>query len=48
MSTWSSRHGKFVKKDPNHGKLGRWIKDNWNAFWRALTKDNKKDKSPRG
>lgn len=28
MSTWSSRIGKFLKKDPNHGLLGKKIK-NW-------------------
>ena len=28
MGTWSSEIGKFVKKDPNHGWLGKKIK-NW-------------------
>ena len=52
MGTWSTGHGKFIKKDPNHGWLGRWLKDNWNAFWKANTKCCKrckcdeKDKSP--
>lgn len=41
MGTWSSRIGKFKKKDPNHGSLWRWIKDNWKGFWEAsLRKDN--------
>ena len=26
MGMWSSRHGKFLKKDPDHGKWGRKIK----------------------
>lgn len=26
MSIWSSRIGKFIKKDPNYGKLGKKIK----------------------
>ena len=26
MSTWSSGIGKFLKKDPDHGKWGRKIK----------------------
>ncbi len=26
MSTWSSGIGKFLKKDPNHGKWGKKIK----------------------
>ena len=26
MGTWSSRHGKFLKKDPNHGWLWKKIK----------------------
>jgi len=26
MSTWSSGIGKFLKRDPNHGKLGKKIK----------------------
>ena len=25
-STWSTGHGKFLKKDPNHGKWGKRIK----------------------
>ena len=28
MGMWSSRHGKFLKKDPNHGSLGKRIR-NW-------------------
>jgi hypothetical protein len=36
MGMWSSRHGKFSKKDPNHGLLGKKIKNylsrNWARF----------------
>ena len=35
MSIWNSRIGKFKKKDPDHGWLKIWLKDNWKAFWRA-------------
>ncbi len=28
-------HGKFLKKDPDHGKWWRWLKDNWKGFWEA-------------
>ena len=35
MSTWNSNIGKFKKKDPNHGWLWRWLKDNWEGFWSA-------------
>jgi len=33
MGTWSSRHGKFLKKDPNHGWLGKKIIKWWNSLW---------------
>ena len=26
MGMWSSRHGKFLKRDPDHGKWARKIK----------------------
>jgi|TARA_R110000751_G_scaffold9336_2_gene35299 hypothetical protein len=42
MGTWSSRIGKFKKKDPNHGSLWRWIKDNWDGFWNASLRKDKK------
>ncbi len=32
MSTWSSGHGKFLKKDPNHGIWWKKIK----AWWKTL------------
>ena len=35
MGTWSSGHGKFLKKDPDHGKWWGWLKDNWKGFWEA-------------
>jgi hypothetical protein len=35
MGIWSSHIGKFKKKDPDHGWLARWLKDNWKAFWEA-------------
>jgi len=35
MSIWSSGAGKFVKKDPNHGWLWKWLKNNWKGFWTA-------------
>ena len=35
MSIWNSRIGKFKKKDPNHGWLWMWLKDNGKAFWEA-------------
>jgi hypothetical protein len=35
MGTWSTGIGKFKKKDPNHGWLLKWLKDNWKAFWKA-------------
>jgi len=41
MSTWSSSVGKFKKKDPNHGWLWRWLKDNWKGFWEASNRDGK-------
>ena len=31
-STWSSGHGKFIKKDPNHGIWGKKIKKFFNKF----------------
>jgi hypothetical protein len=34
-STWSTGIGKFKKKDPDHGKWWKWIKDNWSAFLKA-------------
>lgn len=35
MSIWTSRVGKFKKKDPSHGWLWKWIKDNWTSYWKA-------------
>ena len=32
MGTWSSRIGKFKKKDPDHGKWGRWLCEKWNRL----------------
>jgi hypothetical protein len=31
-STWSSGHGKFLKKDPDHGKWWRAIKAFFSKF----------------
>ena len=32
MGMWSSRHGKFKKRDPDHGWLGKKIARAWNKF----------------
>jgi hypothetical protein len=40
-STWSSGIGKFPKRDPEHGKLWRWLKANWQGFWNASIRDCK-------
>jgi hypothetical protein len=44
MGTWSSRIGKFKKKDPDHGKWWKWVTYNWDSFWSAsLRKEKDKD-----
>ena len=41
MGTWSSGIGKFVKKDPDHGKWWKAIKKWLNKI--GLLKDHKRD-----
>ena len=36
MSTWSSGVGKFVKKDPNHGALGKKMKHTIKKIWNKI------------
>jgi|TARA_R100000479_G_scaffold81451_1_gene39490 hypothetical protein len=44
MSMWTSSWGKRKKKDPKHGCLWRWIKDNWKGFWEASIYQKRKNR----
>ena len=36
MGMHSSGIGKFMKKDPNHGRWGRWLGEKWNKLLQFL------------